>query len=276
MPYFSNAKHYIILVLILFFITNVLGNDSESCLDKNDQLEGTACLNNSKWMKRTFGYWTGFFNGLGVTIVTEFGDRTFFIAAILGIDHDRMMVFIGAMSAVWIMAVISTLMGVTLPNLIPQLYVHYASVILFLYFGIKLLKSASKEQGGPSDELLEVESELMKTKKDDQQSVKPSKDKNKKDSKNSQISALHTMTKAFSLCFFGEWGDRSQITAIALAADQDPFGVTIGACVGHAICTVIAIIGGRILAAKISERVMKYIGGVLFILFGIHSLYFGA
>ena len=35
---------------------------------------------------------------------------------------------------------------------------------------------------------------------------------------------------------------------------QDPIGVTIGGCIGHSICTGGAVIGGRMLASRISEK----------------------
>ena len=66
-----------------------------------------------------------------------------------------------------------------------------------------------------------------------------------------------------------EWGDRSQIATIALAASKDVYGVIIGGVLGHAICTSLAVIGGRILATRISERAVALIGGVLFITFAV-------
>ena len=80
----------------------------------------------------------------------------------------------------------------------------------------------------------------------------------------------------FSMTFLAEWGDRSQIATIALAAQKDPVGVTVGGILGHAICTGIAVLGGKIMAARISERNVSFTGGVLFLIFGMHSLYFGA
>ena len=39
---------------------------------------------------------------------------------------------------------------------------------------------------------------------------------------------------------------------------QDVIGVIIGGVLGHAICTGIAVLGGRIVAQKISVRTGKY------------------
>jgi Ca2+/H+ antiporter, TMEM165/GDT1 family len=77
------------------------------------------------------------------------------------------------------------------------------------------------------------------------------------------------------MTFFGEWGDRSQITTISLAASQDPAGVTLGACVGHLICVAVAVVGGKQLASVIDERLVNVAGGILFILFGAFELYEG-
>ena len=70
-------------------------------------------------------------------------------------------------------------------------------------------------------------------------------------------------------------GDRSQIATIALAASKNPFGVVLGGLVGHAFCTGLAVIGGKMLAAKISERTVAIIGGILFLIFGVTSIFFG-
>lgn len=64
--------------------------------------------------------------------------------------------------------------------------------------------------------------------------------------------------QTFVMTFLGEWGDRSQIATIAMAAGQDYWWVTMGAVVGHGICTGAAVIGGRAIAGKVSLRAGKY------------------
>ena len=61
--------------------------------------------------------------------------------------------------------------------------------------------------------------------------------------------------QTFVMTFLGEWGDRSQIATIAMAAGQDYWWVTGGALVGHAMCTAAAVIGGRAIAGRVSLKV---------------------
>jgi putative Ca2+/H+ antiporter (TMEM165/GDT1 family) len=117
---------------------------------------------------------------------------------------------------------------------------------------------------GPSEELEEVEEELQA--KNDEALEEGEDNKKSFSSKN-----LKVFTQAFTMTFLAEWGDRSQIATIALAAAKDPYGVTAGGIVGHAMCTGLAVVGGRMLAAKISEKTVTYVGGALFLLFGLHS-----
>jgi len=205
--------------------------------------------------KDTLG--AAFGSSFAMIIVSELGDKTFFIAAILAMRQDRRFVFLGAAGALAAMTMLSAGIGQILPALLSPRYTHWAATLLFVYFGLKLCYDAyemfSKGEGsGPSDELEETEKEL-----EDKQ-------------KNS------TLVQAFVLTFLAEWGDRSQIATIALAAARSPIGVTLGGVVGHSCCTAIAVLGGRVLASRISERTVIAAGGVLFLVFALHGFLTGA
>jgi putative Ca2+/H+ antiporter (TMEM165/GDT1 family) len=79
--------------------------------------------------------------------------------------------------------------------------------------------------------------------------------------------------QSLTLTFLAEWGDRSQIATIALAAAKNPLGVMVGGCVGHSLCTGLAVVGGRMLASRISEKMVSQWGGIIFLIFGLHSVF---
>ncbi len=83
--------------------------------------------------------------------------------------------------------------------------------------------------------------------------------------------STYIFSTVFTMTLLAEWGDRSQIATIALAASKDALGVTVGGIVGHCACTTMAVLGGRVLASSISERNVHIGGGVMFLLFALQS-----
>lgn len=108
------------------------------------------------------GYWHAFLASISVILVSELGDKTFFIAAIMAMRHPRLTVFIGAISALALMTVLSAVFGMA-ANVIPRIYTYYISTALFAIFGLKMLKEGyymSPNEG--MEEFEEVQSDLRK------------------------------------------------------------------------------------------------------------------
>lgn len=232
-------------------------------------------------------------------IASEIGDKTFLIAAILSMRHPRLVVFAGAFSSLLVMSVLSAAMGHVLPTLIARRWTQLAAAVLFLVFGLKMLKEGREMQGGSEkiqEELREVEEEIaLKDVEGGGRNLAalesgrvhtggPPTPKFKEQvgkdlgegAKN--IASLFfgpVFLQAFILTFLGEWGDRSQIATIALAAAhvrmscdypqdnpahlrpvqlQNVYVVTVGTVIGHSCCTALAVIGGRWLSTKISIK----------------------
>jgi len=220
-----------------------------------------------------------FVASLLIIVVSELGDKTFFIAALMAMKHSPLVVFVGAIAALSLMTVLSTAVGYSLPNLVNPIFTRYASIVLFLFFGVRMLIDASRMDGREgNDELAEVEAELNK--KSDHE---PPAAKGKGSLSASEVrvdvmvivkrSLNRVMFQAFTMTFLAEWGDRSQIATIALAAAKNPVGVTLGALLGHGVCTSLAVLGGKFLASSISERAVTYSGGALFVIFGVIGLF---
>ena len=204
-------------------------------------------------------------------LVSELGDETFIIAAIMAMRHPRLIVFAGAIGALAVMTVLSTALGLIVPNLISQDLVNKAAFVLYTCFGIRLMYVAYKSDPGATmqDEVSEVEEKLGGAAGEGAKAMGKVR---------RVLSRICTpiFLEAFVLTFLAEWGDRSQITTIALAAHKDPVGVTIGGVIGHAFCTGLAVVGGKIIALKISQRLVAVGGGLLFFVFAASALIYGA
>ncbi|KAI0238085.1 Transmembrane protein 165 [Lamellibrachia satsuma] len=213
-----------------------------------------------------------FVASLSVIIVSEIGDKTFFIAAIMAMRHSRITVFAGAIGALATMTILSAMLGFA-TTVIPRWFTYYVSTALFFLFGLKMLKEGydmSPDEG--QEELEEVQADLRKK---DEEGEKQ--DVETGVIRTPQRRILYSLfsrifIQSFTLTFLAEWGDRSQITTIILAAREDVLGVIIGGTLGHALCTGFAVIGGRFIAQMISVRTVTLVGGVVFLLFAVSSL----
>jgi len=217
----------------------------------------------------------GFIATLAVIIVSELGDKTFFIAAIMAMRHPRLTVLSGAISALAIMHVMSALFGALALNIVPKAYTYYISAILFAIFGLKMLKEGyymSPEDA--QEEMEEVQEELRK--KDDAEKMNDVEGGMLGSPIKTATSGISTVLKllfsaifiqAFTMTFLAEWGDRSQLATIVLAARENTWAVIIAGVLGHSLCTGLAVLGGRFIAQKISVRTVTLVGAVVFLLF---------
>ena len=87
-----------------------------------------------------------------------------------------------------------------------------------------------------------------------------------------QLPNMFIFGQAFTMTFLAEWGDRSQIATIALAASFNLFMVTLGALLGHFICTMGAVQIGEWISGRVSEKYVLMAGGIVFLLSGVVTL----
>ncbi|KAI4350162.1 hypothetical protein L6164_010671 [Bauhinia variegata] len=210
------------------------------------------------------GVFDAFFASLSMIIVSEIGDETFIIAALMAMRHPKSIVLSGALTALIIMTVLSTGLGRIVPNLISRKHTNSAATVLYAFFGLRLLYIAwrSDSKSSQKKEMEEVEEKLESGQG--------------KTSFRRFFSRFCTpiFLESFILTFLAEWGDRSQIATIALATHKNALGVAVGATIGHTICTSLAVVGGSMLASRISQRTVATVGGLLFLCFSLSSYFY--
>lgn len=90
-----------------------------------------------------FKFVHAFVASLSIIVVSELGDKTFFIAAILAMKQNRWTVFSGAISALVFMTILSSVLGFAV-NVIPKSYTHYTSIVLLFVFGLVMIRDGYK------------------------------------------------------------------------------------------------------------------------------------
>ncbi|KAL8447954.1 hypothetical protein Emag_004152 [Eimeria magna] len=215
--------------------------------------------------------WGSAFAGtLLMIICSELGDKTFLITAVLSMRcskgndagrpgsrsrpvGSRWHVFAGGFLALALMTVIAAAGGRLLPLLLNQRLRLIFMVSLLLIFGIRMLYEAAVYEEDPkeAEELKELST------------VDEDVGNNSRLLRFARNFFSPIFIQTASLTLMAEWGDRSQFATFALAADTSASAVCLGAILAHGLCTMLAVVGGNMLAKRISERVVLVLGGEL-------------
>ncbi|KAG1964278.1 transmembrane protein 165 [Pimephales promelas] len=282
-------KCFLVLLNVVLFSARVIATQEENKVINEQQPAEKATTGHAPGPavsinepdKGNLGFIHAFVAAISVIIVSELGDKTFFIAAIMAMRYNRLTVLMGAMLALGLMTCLSVLFGYA-TTIIPRIYTYYISTALFAIFGLRMLREGlrmSADEG--QEELEEVQAEI---KKKDEELQRYKLANGTPDVEAGSTATLlpqrkwHSLispifVQALTLTFLAEWGDRSQLATIVLAARENPFGVAVGGTLGHCLCTGLAVIGGRMVAQKISVRTVTIIGGIVFLAFAFSALF---
>ncbi|XP_066313534.1 GDT1-like protein 1, chloroplastic [Miscanthus floridulus] len=132
-----------------------------------------------------------------------------------------------------------------------------AAACLLVYYGVTtLLDAASGDDEKINEEQEEAELAVSKFSRDGAR----------------VMSAAGTIASTFVLVFVAEWDDKSFFSTIALAAASSPLGVIARSLAGHAVATLTVVLGGSLLGTFLSEKIIAYIGGSLFLAFAVITI----
>lgn len=205
-------------------------------------------------------WFSGIFEALSTIFISEMGDKTFFLTMILAMRRGSALALICSQTALWSMTTFSVSIGVALRRLPTRLgdlpLVNVAAALLMVGFGIQSLRERRSQlpdecTGDEKDEAeCEIDEQLNKARR----------------------TPFLEWFRFSVLIFLAEWGDRSMLTTVTLAATRSPAGVLLGGCMGHSLAAMLAVVSGGILEKYITDRVISLTSGVLFIGFGVTTL----
>lgn len=208
------------------------------------------------------GFTAGLTASFLLVLASEIGDKTFFISALLSMKYSRSLVLIGTMLALGSMTVISVGIGQLFHALPSSLNIgipldDYAAAALLVWFGFQNIRDGLAMSDEEEEELRDAEEVVEEA----------------ASKQTTETSGIRVVSETSSLVFLAEWGDKSMLATVALAAAKSPLGVIVGGVSGHFVASVIAVVGGSLLGKYISEKNARLIGGVLFWIFAVLTIF---
>ncbi|SNQ62701.1 conserved membrane hypothetical protein [Candidatus Methanoperedens nitroreducens] len=170
----------------------------------------------------------------GLIAIAELGDKTQLTVIALSAGYDKVRVFAGVILAFALVTGLGVLVGETLFQFISPGLIKILAGLLFIVFGLWILRSKS----------------------------------NNDENKNRSLS--NPLISTFSMITLAEMGDKTQLSAITLAAKYDSaYQVFAGAVLALGLISLIGILVGKKLRDIVPLQKIRSGAGVIFILFGI-------
>jgi len=185
------------------------------------------------------------------------------------------MALAASQGALWTMTAVSCSIGVLLRSFPSQdrvqPIINVAAATLMIIFGVQSLREAQAFGGagggigiGRPDQVdAKVEQDCRGAQDEAQCEIESALSNSK--SKNLVLEWLRFAV----LIFLAEWGDRSMFVTVTLAASRSPVGTFLGGCAGHFCAAFVAVVCGGVLQKYVSDRIIRIVGGLLFISFGV-------
>jgi putative Ca2+/H+ antiporter (TMEM165/GDT1 family) len=174
----------------------------------------------------------------GLVLVAEMGDKTQFIAMSFAAKHSPYKVLLGVFLATVANFAIMVVIGQLITTVVPIDVISLAASLSFIAFGLWTLRPGKPKEETP---------------------------------KPSRFGVVGAIAVAF---FIAEFGDKTQLTTISLAAEyRSALAVLAGAVLGMLVADGAGIAVGVFLCKRLPEKTLKWISAVIFIVFGLVGVY---
>ncbi len=168
--------------------------------------------------------------------LAELGDKTQLAVILLASNtKSRLRLLLGVMAGFLLVDGAAVLFGAWMTTVLPENILKAAASLLFILFGLLILRGRGEEGTGAS---------LRR----------------------------NTFLSGFALISLTEWGDKTQLTAALLATRYEPTAVLAGSLLGLGVLSAAAVYLGGWVSEKVDRNTVSNAGGILFILTGVLTL----
>ena len=232
--------------------------------------------------------------------ITDLTDKSVFLIILLSQKLPSLILFIVSLFSVLLMNCFSILVGCYIPKLISLEYLEIIACFLFITFGIISIYESIKKESKVKDLIEETKKELNDSEENNNYILMNEESETNYESStelsfhsilktksntseisinnnsiindpNNEINTGLIIAIILMLCL-SDFGDKSQIAVITMAAIYDLYGVLIGSSLALLGTVTIAVLFGAWICDKISPKILLFIGGILFLIFGFEVL----
>ncbi len=182
-------------------------------------------------------FWLSF----GMIFLAELGDKTQLVALTLATRYQATIVLAGIFTATLAVHVFSAALGGLMGGLLPIDWIKFIAGVAFIGFGFWTLRGDCLEEGD--------------------------------DGTCRRIASPFWLV--FVTFFLAELGDKTMLSTMTLAATGSFVPVWIGPTLGMVASDGLAILVGKLLGTKLPEKLVKIGAGVIFLGFGVFSIFQG-
>lgn len=180
-----------------------------------------------------------FIQAFSLIFLAEMGDKSQLIALAFATTYPIGMVLLGVSLGIALNHGLAIIFAYFISKYMGSMtIIHVFAGLLFLYFGFSSMTLNYEEE--------------------DEKEIKG-------------FGPIITMAATF---FIGEFGDKTQLTAMTLALDSSrPLLIFVATVSSMISVSLIGILVGKVLGKKIPEMTMRILAGILFIIFGLSKLW---
>ncbi len=200
----------------------------------------------------------GFTTAFATVAIAGIGDKSFLTALALAACHKARWVFTGCIAALTFGTALWILIGAWMSTVIPVEAIKTVSGITFIFFGLKALSEAMSAKMRPKK--IESENSCHQKLLNSYHATSP----------NSVI------RNSFTTTFIAEFGDRTQLALLALAAGPNISAEDIftGATAANSILLILAVTSGKFLKSWLCQKKILLVSAGLFLTLGTKILLF--